>query len=376
MNNSFMQIPFMDLRKQNESVKHEINSAIKNVIDNSAFILGKAVSDFEKDFAEAHNVKHCIGVSSGTDGNHLALWSLGVSSGDEIIMPANTFIATAWGATLCHATPVFVDCEEDSYNIDPSKVEEKISGKTKAVIAVHLYGQPADLEPLKNLTSKNHISLVEDAAQAHFAEYKGSKVGGLGKLASFSFYPGKNLGAFGEGGAVTTNDDEIALRIRMLRDHGSEKKYYHEIYGHNYRMEGIQGAVLGIKLKCLNDWTEKRKAVAEKYNELLKDIEEILLPREMVYARHVYHLYVIQTTDRAKLQKFLNEKGISTGLHYPIPLHLQKCFEHLGYKKGDFPITEKLADNCISLPIYPELTNEQIEYVCDNMKYFYTKRRS
>ena len=366
-----MQIPFIDFKKLHEPIKEETNTAIQNVINNNAFILGKAVTDFENDFAKAHGVKHCIGVSSGTDANHLALWALDIKEGDEIIIPANTFIATAWGATLCGATPVFVDCESGSYNLDPKKIEEKITPKTKAIVAVHLYGQPADMDEIRKVADKHNLILIEDAAQSHIAEYKGKRIGGLSKAASFSFYPGKNLGAFGEGGAVTTNDDDLAQKIRMLRDHGSMKKYYHEYYGHNYRMEGIQGAVLGVKLKYLEDWTNKRRHAAKKYNEHLKEVKQIKLPEEMDYANHVYHLFVIQTPDRDKLQKFLNENEVSSGLHYPIPLHLQKCFEHLGYRKGDFPETEKLADECLSLPMFPDLTDEQIEFACDKIREFF-----
>ena len=366
-----MQIPFIDFKKLHEPIKEETNTAIQNVINNNAFILGKAVTDFENDFAKAHGVKHCIGVSSGTDANHLALWALDIKEGDEIIIPANTFIATAWGATLCGATPVFVDCESGSYNLDPKKIEEKITPKTKAIVAVHLYGQPADMDEIRKVADKHNLILIEDAAQSHIAEYKGKRIGGLSKAASFSFYPGKNLGAFGEGGAVTTNDDDLAQKIRMLRDHGSMKKYYHEYYGHNYRMEGIQGAVLGVKLKYLEDWTNKRRHAAKKYNEHLKEVKQIKLPEEMDYANHVYHLFVIQTPERDKLQKFLNENEVSSGLHYPIPLHLQKCFEHLGYRKGDFPETEKLADECLSLPMFPDLTDEQIEFACDKIREFF-----
>jgi dTDP-4-amino-4,6-dideoxygalactose transaminase len=377
-----MQVPFLDLKAQYRSIKEEVNSAIQNVLDDTAYVLGKAVSAFEKNFAEAHNVKNCVGVSSGTDGNHLALWGLGVGHADEIIIPANTFIATAWGATLCGAKPVFVDCEPDSYNIDPLKVEAAISSKTKAIVAVHLYGQPADLDPLREIAIKNGLFLAEDAAQAHIAEYKGRKVGGLSDVASFSFYPGKNLGAYGEGGAVTTNNDDLAINSKMIRDHGALQKYEHKIFGHNYRMEGIQGAVLNVKLKYLDKWTEERRKVAAKYRELLSDIEEIILPKEMNYAKHVYHLFVIQverkkskekSEKRDDLKNFLSEKGIASGLHYPIPLHLQMCFEHLGYKKGDFPVAEKLAETGLSLPMFPELSDNQIEYVCDSIKTFFGK---
>lgn len=366
-----MKVPFLDLKANYTSVKDEILSEIAQVLDNTAYILGEKVQNFEKEFSKLHLVEHCVAVSSGTDANHMVLWASGIKSGDEVILPANTFIATAWGITLCGATPVFVDCEPDSYNINPELVEKVITPKTKAIIAVHLYGQPADLDPLKLIAKKHGLLLIEDAAQAHMAEYKGKKVGGLADGASFSFYPGKNLGAYGEGGAVTTNNDALALKYRMMRDHGSSQKYHHETFGHNYRMEAIQGAVLGVKLKYLDQWTQKRRAVAEKYKELLSGIEELILPKEMNYAKHVYHLYVVQSFNRDELQKKLTEKGIGTGLHYPIPLHLQNCFKHLGYKKGDFMQTERLSERCLSLPIFPEMTEEQILYVTNNVRSFY-----
>ncbi|MBS1516822.1 MAG: DegT/DnrJ/EryC1/StrS family aminotransferase [Bacteroidetes bacterium] len=365
-----MNVPFTDLKKQNELIREEAISSITDIIDNSSFILGKSVKEFEEDFAAEHGVKHCIAVSSGTDANHLALWANGITHGDEVIIPANTFIATAWGATLCGAVPVFADCDARSYNIDPVKAEEKITDRTKAIVAVHLYGQTADINNLRDTAERKNILLIEDAAQAHIAEYKGKKAGSLSAAASFSFYPGKNLGAFGEGGAVTTDNDELAKKIRMLRDHGSEKKYYHEFFGHNYRMEGIQGAVLGLKLKHLSEWTEKRRAAASKYRELLSGIEQITLPEEMDYGKHVYHLFVILFSKRDELQNYLNENGISTGLHYPVPLHLQKCFSHLGYRKNDFPVTEKIAEQCLSLPMFPDISDDQINYVCEKIKHF------
>jgi dTDP-4-amino-4,6-dideoxygalactose transaminase len=377
-----MQVPFLDLKTQYKQIKSEIDKAITEVLESTSFILGKPVQEFESEFAKMHDVKHCVGLSSGTDGNHIALWALGIKSGDEVIIPANTFIATAWGATLCGAKPVFVDCHPESYNIDTEKVENVINKKTKAIVAVHLYGQPADIDPLIEIAREYNIYLVEDAAQAHLAEYKGRKVGGLGICASFSFYPGKNLGAYGEAGAVTTNDDELAQKFRVIRDHGSVKKYTHVLLGHNYRMESIQGAVLKVKLKYLEKWTEERRRVANKYRELLSDLEEIKLPVEMPYAKHVYHLFVIQVNSkpdkrqevRDKLQRFLNENGIGTGLHYPIPLHLQPCFKELGYKRGDFPVVEQLAESGLSLPIYPELTDEQIEYVAEKIREFFRRK--
>lgn len=375
-----MEVPFLDLKAQYKSIKNEIDSAIQRVLDSTSFILGPAVIEFEKEFAKMHNVKYCLGTSSGTDGNHLALWSLGIKTGDEVIIPANTFIATAWGATLCGAKPVFVDCHSQNYNIDPDKVEKAISEKTKAIVAAHLYGQPADMNALRQIAEQHNIHLVEDAAQAHLAEYKGKKVGNFSEVTSFSFYPGKNLGAYGEAGAIVTNNEDIFNRIKKLREHGQSKKYYHDSFGHNYRMEGIQGAVLGIKLKHIEKWTNERRRVAQRYKELLGNLEDIILPLEMPDHKHVYHLYVIKVNkgniqknneDRDKLQTFLQEQKISTGLHYPVPLHLQECFKFLGYKRGDFPETEMLADSGLSLPMYPELTDEQIEYVSNAiLKYF------
>jgi len=378
-----MNIPFLDLKAQYKSIKDEVLPEINEVLDNTAYVLGKKVQAFEEAFAKAHSAKYCYGVGTGTAGNHMVLWALGIGPGDEVIIPANTFIATAWGATLCGARPVFVDCHPDSYNIDPAKIEAAITPKTKAIVAVHLYGQSADMQPLVEIANKHNIFLVEDAAQAHFSEYKGQRIGTFGIATSFSFYPGKNLGAYGEGGAVMTNNDDLARKFRMIRDHGAEEKYNHLIYGHNYRMEGIQGAVLGVKLRHLNDWTYGRRIVANKYNELLSSNSQIILPKEMDYAKHVYHLFVIQVVSsegisqrsmrRDLLQKFLGEQGIATGLHYPIPLHLQPCFNHLGYKKGDFPNTESLAEQCLSLPMFAEMTDQQISYVTEKINDFFDK---
>jgi len=366
-----LKIPFLDLKIQYQSLKTEILSAINVVLDSTSYVLGESVENFERAFATAHNAQYCIGLSSGTDGNHVVLWALEIGPGDEVIIPVNTFIATAWGATLCGAVPVFVDCEPDSYNIDPEKVKAAITPKTKAIVAVHLYGQASDIDPLSDIAKKHDIYLVEDCAQSHLAEYKGKMVGGLTTASSFSFYPGKNLGAYGEAGAAMTNDVHLAKTFKMIRDHGAEQKYNHEIYGHNYRMDGIQGAVLGVKLKYLERWTEQRRAHAAKYRELLTGIGDIVLPQEMPYAKHVYHNFVIQTTHRDALQKYLSEKAIGTGLHYPIPLHLQNCFQHLGYQRGEFPIAERLAQCCLSLPMFAELTDAQIEYVAVSIRNFH-----
>lgn len=392
-----MKVPFLDLKKQYQSIKNEIDPAVQEIMNNASFILGESVAEFESEFAKAHGARYCYGVSSGTDGNHISLWALGLGAGDEVIIPANTFIATVWGATLCGATPVFVECHPESYNIDPAKLEKAITAKTKAIVAVHLYGQPADIDGIADLLKSKKfemietgvfvnentgqkIFLVEDCAQAHLSEYKGSKVGVLGIASSFSFYPGKNLGAYGEAGAVMTNNETYAKSFKLLRDHGAEQKYIHQVYGHNYRMEGIQGAVLGVKLKHLNNWTAERRRVAAKYNDLLQNLDGIKLPVEMPYSKHVYHLFVVQVlsddeksdgNNRDIMQKYLSDNGVSTGLHYPVPLHLQPCFKNFGYNKGDFPVSENLAERALSLPMFPELTDQQIEYVCEHIIKFY-----
>ena len=375
-----MKVPFLDLKAQYATIKDEVNPAIQEVLDNTAFILGKSVSQFEKEFANVHNVKHCVGTSSGTDANHLALWALDIKQGDEVIIPANTFIATAWGATLCNAKPVFVDCHPASYNIDPEKIESKITSKTKAIVAVHLYGQSAEMDALKKIAIENNVFLIEDAAQAHLAEYKGKMVGGLSEVASFSFYPGKNLGAYGEAGAVVSNNERLANKIIKLREHGQSEKYYHDTFGHNYRMEGIQGAVLRVKLKYLSSWTDERRKVAANYQKLLGNIKQISLPAELPNLKHVYHLYVVRVNGKSiekreetrdKLRAFLSENGIASGLHYPVPLHLQKCFDYLRYKKGDFPVTEDLAQSGFSLPMFPELKNDQISYIAEKIHEFF-----
>ncbi|MBV9958529.1 MAG: DegT/DnrJ/EryC1/StrS family aminotransferase, partial [Acidobacteria bacterium] len=288
----------------------------------------------------------------------------GLGAGDEVLVPANTFFATAEGVSTAGCVPVFVDADPISYNIDVGKVEAAITERTRAIMPVHLYGQAADLDPLFELAARHNLIVIEDAAQAHGSEYKGKRVGALGRAGCFSFYPGKNLGAYGEGGAVVTNDADVARRVRLLRDHGSEKKYHHEIVGYNFRLEGIQGAVLGVKLKHLDGWNALRREHAARYNELLQE-SGLLLPREMEYARHVYHLFVVQTASRDALQKSLGEAGVQTGIHYPIPIHLQPAYAALGHQLGDFPEAERQAQRVLSLPMFPELTKEQIVRVTD-----------
>jgi dTDP-4-amino-4,6-dideoxygalactose transaminase len=355
-----MTIPFVDLRAQYLSIKAEIDEAIARVLDTSAFVLGREVEAFEAAFAEYVGAKFCVGLNSGTAAVQLAVMACGIGDGDEVIIPANTFFATAEGVSTANATPVFVDADALSYNLDPSKIEAALTSRTRAIMPVHLYGQAADLDPIHEIAAKHNLLVIEDAAQAHGSLYKGKRVGALSQAGCFSFYPGKNLGAYGEGGAVVTNDEQVARRVRMLRDHGSERKYVHELIGYNFRLEGIQGAVLSVKLRHLDKWNDLRRAHAARYNELLAG-SNLILPRETHYARHIYHLYVVQTEARDELQMRLNEAGVQTGVHYPVPVHLQPAYASMGHRPGDFPESEKQAQSVLSLPMFPELTDEQIE---------------
>jgi dTDP-4-amino-4,6-dideoxygalactose transaminase len=367
-----MNVPFIDLKAQLPKIRSEIEERFSKIIDNTAFVCGKEVQEFEVTFSELQGVQYATGLSSGTDGNHLAMLCSDIGRGDEVIVPVNTFIATAEAISHSGAMPVFVDVDEKTFNIDVDKIEEKITPHTKAINAVHLFGQPADLKPIKEIAERNNLLVIEDAAQAHLAEYNNKKVGGISDIASWSFY-GKNLGAWGEAGAVTINNEEMYLKSRMLRDHGSGKKYYHDLIGHNYRMSEFQAAVLNVKMKHIEKWTEMRRMNAERYNALLEEIEQVITPSEMEGVKHVYHLYVVRAENRDKLKNFLRENGIGTGLHYPIPPHLTQAYAYLGYGKGDFPVAEKLANEILSLPMYPELAEEKIEYVCEKIKAFYKR---
>ena len=326
------------------------------------------VAGFEQEFARFCDCKHAIGVGNGTDALWLSLLALGIGPGDEVITVPNTFIATAEAITYCGAKPVFVDVDEKTYNMDPALLEAAITPKTKAIIPVHLFGQTADMDPILAIAKAHGLHVIEDACQAHGAEYKGRKAGSMGDTGCFSFYPGKNLGAYGEAGAVVTNDDAIAEKIRMFRDHGQAKKYYHGVIGWNARMDGIQGAVLRVKLKYLADWNEARRAHAREYTRLLSSVEGVILPREADYAKHVYHIYAIRTGQRDRLMTALAEQGISCGIHYPVPIHLQEAYRSLGLAAGSFPVAEKCAEEFLSLPMFPELTTGQIAYVVDKIK--------
>jgi dTDP-4-amino-4,6-dideoxygalactose transaminase len=364
-----MNIPFVDLKAQYQQIRSEILPELEKVCQSTSFVLGPFVKTFEENFAKFIGSKYTIGLNSGTAADQLAIQAL-IQPGDEVITTPNTFIATSEAITAARGKIVFADIKENTYNIDPLKLESKITAKTKVIVPIHLYGQPADMDPIMEIAGTYELYVVEDAAQAHAAEYKGRKAGSIGDAAAWSFYPGKNLGAYGEAGAVTTNSEEIADFIVKYRDHGSSEKYSHEFEGHNMRMEGFQGAVLNLKLKYLVEWTEKRRRNAEIYNELFKDVEDVITPATSPDVKHVYHLYVIRVKDRKELQQYLSTKGIASGFHYKYPLHFQKAYKYLGYKAGDFPVTEKVMSEIISLPMYPELTAEQIEYVADSVKEF------
>jgi dTDP-4-amino-4,6-dideoxygalactose transaminase len=355
-------IPYADLKTQYLGIKQEIDEAVLSVLESSQFVLGKFVAAFEADFAAFCGVPHAIGVNSGTSALHLALLAAGVGAGDEVITVPFTFVATVAAIHYCGARPVFVDIDPVSFTMDPGAIERSITARTKAILPVHLYGQPADMEPILDIARRRRLIVIEDAAQAHGAEYKGRRVGSLADMACFSFYPGKNLGAYGEGGAVVTNNADYARAIRMLRDWGQSRRYYHDLRGFNYRMEGMQGAVLGVKLKHLEGWNQARRAHAAAYSRHLAGAG-VDTPVEMPYARHVYHVYAVRAPERDALAAELLAQGIQTGIHYPIPVHLQKAYADPQYHAGDFPNAELAAAQVLSLPLFPEMTGDQIETV-------------
>jgi dTDP-4-amino-4,6-dideoxygalactose transaminase len=363
-------VPYLDLPAQMRGIRKEIDAAIARTLDNCSFCLGPDVVQFEKDFAKFCGADHCVAFNSGTSALHVAMILLGIGRDDEVITTPCTFVATSWAISYVNAKPVYVDVDDATFNLKPELVEGAITKRTKAIMPVHLYGHPADLEPLLKICRKHNLPLVEDACQAHGARYKGKVVGTFGEISCYSFYPGKNLGAYGEGGALVTNNAAYAARARSLREHGSTQRYYHDEVGFNYRMEGIQGAVLGIKLKHLDQWTRERRRVAHRYHELLADTP-LQLPTEADYAESAYHLYVVRHPRRDDLKKHLETNKVGCALHYPLSLHMQKCYAHLGYKAGDFPVAEKAARECLSLPIFPEMTEPQIERVSEVIHDFF-----
>ncbi|MFZ0612241.1 MAG: DegT/DnrJ/EryC1/StrS family aminotransferase [Desulfobacterales bacterium] len=381
-----MHVPFLDLKAQYRQIEAEVIPAVTEAMATGMFIGGPQVSGFEDEFAAFCDSRYCIGVGSGTDALRFALMAAGVGLGDAVVTVPNTFIATTEAISQVGATPLFVDVDPKTHTLDPQKLIEfvekgsplpkiktpntKYSNRLKAICPVHLYGQTADMDPILDIARQYGLIVIEDACQAHGASYKGRKAGSLSAAGCFSFYPGKNLGAFGEAGAVVTGDEEMARQMRMIRDHGQAQKYFHDIEGYNGRLDAIQAAVLRIKLKRMQDWNRSRRKSAALYTERLQDVPGITLPVEAEFSQAVYHLYVILADNRDALQKFLSEKSIATGLHYPLPLHLQKAYAYLGHKKGDFPVAESAAERLLSLPMFPELTEDQIDYVCSSIKEF------
>ena len=359
-----MKVDVFSLKKQYEDIKDEIKGPVEKVVTSGGFILGEDVKLFEQEFPDYCGVKHGVGVNSGTDALFLACLACGIGKGDEVIVMPYTYIATALGISMAGARPVFVDIEEKTYNIDVSKIEKAITKKTKAILPVHLYGHPADMDPIMAIAKKHKLKVIEDCAQAHGALYKNKKVGSFGDAACFSFYPTKNLGAFGDGGMVITNSEEIKERLLLLRDYGRKGRYEHILKGYNSRLDTLQAAILRVKLKHLDEWNEKRRKSAHLYTKLFKENNiDLVLPNESDYAKHVYHLYPVRVKDRKSVMEKLAEKGIRTLMHYPIPIHLQDAYKDLGHKKGDFLISEKCCEEILSLPMYPELPEEEIKYV-------------
>lgn len=355
-----MNIPFLDLKAQYKSIKPEIDEAVKRVIDSQYFVLGSELEAFEKEFAKYLGVKYVIGVNSGTDGLILALLSLDIGKGDEVIAPANSFIATTNAIVQIGAKPILVDCNPYTYQIDIKRVEEAITKITKAILPVHLYGAPSEIDKLKKVAKRYKLFLIEDACQAHGATLNNKKLGTFSDLGVFSFYPGKNLGAYGDGGAITTNNKNLHEKLLKLRNYGQTKKYYHDSFGINSRLDEIQAAILRVKLKYLDKWNKKRNIVANYYNKSLKSYKT---QKIIENGKSCYHLFVIESDNRDKLKKYLLDNGIHTLIHYPVPIHLQRTYKRLGYKQGDFPNAEKLSKTLLSLPLYPEITNNQIMYV-------------
>lgn len=361
-------VPFLDLKAHHDPIRQEIMAAMNEVIDANAFAGGRFVARFEEAFARYCGTGFCVGVGNGTDSLWFALLALGVGPGDEVITAPMTFMATAEAITYAGARPVFVDIDPRTYTLDPSRIEAAITPRTKAIIPVHLFGQCADMDPILALARQHNLVVIEDAAQAHGALYRGRKAGSMGQAGSFSFYPGKNLGAWGEAGAVTVNDPAVCARVQMYREHGQAKKYYHDVVGWNGRMDGLQGAVLGVKLKYLDQASAGRRRAAARYHQLLADTPGVTLPFEAEYGQSVYHVYALRVGARDQLLQQLGERGIGCGIHYPVPVHLQKAYASLGHARGDFPVSEACADSFLSLPMYPELTDLQIETVVAALK--------
>lgn len=365
-----MNIPFLSFAPQHAPIRAEMTQAFEKVYDSYWYILGKTVTEFEKAYAEFSGTQYCVGVSNGLDALYLSLKALAIGEGDEVIVPSNTYIATVLSVTYTGATPVFVEPDIKTYNIDPSKIEAAITPKTKAIMPVHLYGQCCEMGPLMEIAERHGLKVVEDNAQAHGATYKGKITGSWGHLNATSFYPGKNFGALGDAGAITTDNDQLAKDLLALRNYGSSRKYYNDVIGHNMRLDELQAALLQVKLKYLMEWTAQRRQIAKQYDRLLQNTAGLQLPYSHPDATHAYHLYVIRCLKRDELQQYLNSKGIGTLIHYPVPPHLQEAYKSLGYKKGDFPIAEELADTSLSIPLWPGMTTEMVDYISAQIKSF------
>lgn len=368
-----MKIPFLSFESSNKQIKAEMLSSFEHFFDSSWYVLGEQVKGFEKEYASFNDVTYSVGVSNGLDALHIALKTLKVGEGDEVIVPSNTYIATVLPISYVGATPVFVEPDINTYNIDTKKIEAAITSKTKAIMPVHLYGQACEMEPIMAIAKRHNLFVVEDNAQAHGAAYKEKLTGSWGNINGTSFYPGKNLGALGDAGAVTTNDAELAQKAMALRNYGSQKKYYNDVIGFNMRLDECQAGFLSVKLKYLKEWTEQRQEISGWYNDSLKDIDDLILPSVAKNATHVYHIYLVRTKHRDKLQNYLADNGIGTLIHYPVPPHLQKAYEHLGFKKGNFPIAEEIADTCLSLPIWPGMQKSEVDYIAGKIVNFYKK---
>ncbi len=362
-----MNVPYMDLKAQYASLREEVLAALDRVGSKAEFILGEEVHEFEREFAPFCGAKHCVAVNSGTSALHLALLGIGIKAGDEVITTPNSFIATAEAISYTGAKPVFVDIDPRTANLDPAKIEKAITSRTRAIIPVHLYGLPADMDAILEIAARHQLTVIEDACQAHGALYHGKRIGGIGKAAAFSFYPAKNLGAYGEGGALTTNDDALAAKARRLRSHGESQRYFHDDIGYNYRMDGFQGAILRLKLPRLEQWNARRRLLAEIYRHHLAgarlELQDAGKPGE-----RVNHLFIVYVANRDAVRKKLEERGIQTGVHYPLPIHLQKPFQALGYRPGDFPLTEEACARVLSMPLYPEMTDEQAFYAAQALR--------
>ncbi len=367
-------IQFVDLKRQYASIKNEMDAAIQHCVENTAFIGGESVKTFEARFAKMCQTKYCIACGNGTDALEIGMQALGIGAGDEVIVPANSFVASAEAVSTCGAAVVFCDAHPTSYNIDASKIEALITPKTKAIVAVHLYGRIADMDAIMDIANRHNLLVIEDSAQAHAATYKGKRAGTFGNFATFSFYPGKNLGAYGDGGAITTNDEQLFMQCKKIANHGRyQQKYNHDIVGRNSRLDGLQAAVLNVKMNHIERWNNRRFEIAQQYHALLKGMDGIICPTDEAHEKSVYHLYVVRVAadKRDALRDFLKARGIATGIHYPVSLPQVNAYQFMGHKVGDFPIADTYMDTSLSLPIFPELTTEEVQYVVENIKAFF-----